>query len=101
MAKVSAKFKGDFEFWAEQKIKAGHFTTAEMDELKVMIRKDLTEGPDQLRQGVEVITAAGVAMPATIDDHQERYRLWGSFFDSECQEIRVRIDRQQRHREAA
>lgn len=42
---------------------------------RVMIRKDLTPGKDQLRQ-------------FAIDDHEERFKLWDHFFAAECEEIR-------------
>ena len=87
MATVTKKFRDNYENWIANKMAAGEFSQQEAAELKEMIRKDLTEGPDQLREGLEIITAAGVTMPATIDDHLERYRLWDSFFESENQEI--------------
>lgn len=77
MATVTKQFKQNYEFWIAKKIESGEFSQAEADELKVMIRKDLTEGPDQLRNGAPVI-----------DDHEERYRLWDAFFAAECNEIR-------------
>ena len=117
MARVSATFKDNFDFWSGQKIRMGDFTQAEMAELKGMIRQDLTEGPDQLRQGLTVITAAGVAVPALIDDAAERYALWDGFFAAECAEIqgmqaglmgaeqginqRIRADLVERKRKAA
>ena len=88
MAKVTKEFKDNYDFWIARKIEGGEFTKPEADELKVMIRKDLTEGPDQLRAGIAVITAAGIEMPVTIDDHEERFRLWDAFFSVECQEMR-------------
>ena len=88
MATVTARFKDNYECWSAYKVASGEFTQDEMDGLKVMIRKDLTKGPDQLREGLEIITSAGVAMPATIDDHEERYRLWDQFFAEECEAIR-------------
>ena len=77
MATVTKQFKQNYEFWIAKKIESGEFSQAEADELKVMIRKDLTEGPDQLRNG-----------PPVIDDHEERYRLWDAFFATEVQEMR-------------
>ena len=87
MATVTKKFRDNYENWISHKLATGQFSQEESKELKAMIRKDLTEGPDQLREGLEIITAAGIPMPATIDYHLERYRLWDSFFESECQEI--------------
>lgn len=88
MATVTARFKDNYEFWSAHKVATGEFSKDEMDGLKAMIRTDLTKGPDQLREGLEIITSAGVAMPATIDDHEERYRLWDQFFAEECEAIR-------------
>lgn len=88
MATVTARFKDNYEFWSAHKVASKEFTQDEMDRLKGMIRKDLTKGPDQLREGLEIINAAGVPMPATIDDHEERYRLWDQFFAEECESIR-------------
>ena len=88
MATVTKKFRDNYEFWIAHKLATAQFSADEAAELKGMIRKDLTEGPDQLRAGVSVIIAAGVEMPASIDDHLERYRLWDEFFEVECDEIR-------------
>ena len=89
MARVTARFKDNYECWSAHKVKTGQFTQDEMTELKGMIRKDLVEGPDQIRQGLTIITAAGVEVPAMIDDHEERYRLWDRFFAEECAAIRA------------
>ena len=89
MATVTARFKDNYEFWSAHKVASKEFTQDEMDGLKAMIRTDLTKGPDQLREGLEVINAAGVPMPATIDDHEERYRLWDRYFAEECEAIRA------------
>lgn len=83
MATVTRQFKENFEAWAADRIASGQFSESEMDDFKAMIRKDLQPGPDQLRQGLEIIKAAGVAVPATIDDHEERYLLWDNFFANE------------------
>ena len=80
MAKVTKEFMENYDFWIARKIQRGEFTQSEADELKVMIRKDLTEGPDQLRNG-----------PPVIDDHEERYRQWDAFFAAECKEMRESI----------
>lgn len=90
MATVTRKFRDDFECWAADRIARGQFTQAEMTEFKDMLRRDLTPGPDQLREGLTVIIAAGVEVPATIDDHEERYRLWADFFAVEAEAIRDR-----------
>lgn len=88
MATVTRKFRDDFETWAGQRIAAGQWTGAEMADFRDMLRKDLEPGPDQLRAGVKVILAAGVEIPAAIDDHEERYRLWADFFAAEAEAIR-------------
>lgn len=88
MATVTKKFRDDFETWAADRIEKGAFTPDDMAEFKDMLRKDLTPGPDQLREGLTIIIAAGVEVPATIDDHEERYRLWAVFFDDEARLIR-------------
>lgn len=88
MATVTRQFKEDFEVWAANQVATGKFTEAEIEELKDMLRRDLTPGPDQLREGLTVITAAGLEVPATIDDHEERYRLWADYFAAEAAAIR-------------
>ncbi|WP_412478964.1 hypothetical protein [Azonexus sp. IMCC34839] len=88
MATVTRKFRDDFDAWAADRIARGQFTEAEMAEFKDMLRRDLAPGPDQLREGQTIILAAGVEMPATIDDHEERYRLWADFFAAEAQAIK-------------
>ena len=88
-ATVTKRFRDNYEFWISHKLQVGEFSEEEAKELTGMIRQDLIEGPDQLREGLEIIVAAGLTMPATIDDHMERYRLWDGFFESECQEIQA------------
>ena len=88
MATVTRKFRDDFETWAANRITAGQWTPDDIEGLKQMLRVDLAPGPDQLRAGVSVILAAGVEMPAAIDDHEERYRLWADFFAIEAEAIR-------------
>ena len=83
MATVTRKFKDDFEAWAAARLTSGEFTPDEMAEFKEMLRRDLTPGPDQLREGLTVINAAGVEMPSAIADHEERYRLWADYFATE------------------
>lgn len=90
MATVTKAFRDNYEYWITHKLEAGEFTKQQADELKTMIRKDLTEGPDQLREGLKIIIAAGVEVPSTIDDHLERYKAWDDFFSVECAEIRFR-----------
>ncbi len=90
MATVTSKFRDDFEAWAADRIARGVFTDAEMAEFKDMLRRDLAPGADQLRAGLLVIVAAGVEVPAEIDDHEERYRLWSEYFAAEVEAIRGR-----------
>lgn len=87
MATVTKKFRDDFECWASDRLTRGEFTQADMDEFKEMLRRDLTPGPDQLRVGLHVFNAAGVEVPAAIDDHEERYRVWANFFAAEAAQI--------------
>lgn len=95
MARVSKKFAANFEIWAADRMNpnspSGHFSESEMNEFKSMLRKDLEPGPDQLREGVKIIIAHGVEVPAAIDDHEERYRLWDEFFAAEVEEITYRM----------
>lgn len=88
MATVTRKFRDDFECWAGNRIATGAFSETEMDDFKEMLRGDLMPGPDQLREGLTVIIAAGVEIPATIEDHNERYRLWAEYFATEAEAIR-------------
>ena len=88
MATVTRKFRDDFEAWAANRVAAGEFTSEEMSDFKEMLRRDLAPGPDQLRAGQTVIIAAGVEIPATVDDPEERYRLWADFFAVEAESIR-------------
>ena len=92
MAKVtvSRQFRDDFETWADDRLRHGDFTPSDMDEMRAMIRIDLTPGPDQLREGLTKIIAAGVEVPATIDDVEERHRLWTNYFADCATEIRNR-----------
>lgn len=88
MATVTRKFRDDFETWAAGRLAKGEFTRAEMEEFRDTLRRDLAPGPDQLRAGLTVIIAIGVEVPATIDDHNERYRLWAEYFATESEAIR-------------
>lgn len=88
MATVTRKFRDDFECWAADRIARSEFTEADIAEFKDMLRRDLAPGPDQLREGLTVIIAAGIEVPATIDDHKERYRLWSEYFADETEGIR-------------
>lgn len=88
MATVTRKFRDDFECWAADRLARKDFTEADMAEFKAMLRRDLTPGPDQLREGLTVILASGLEVPACIDSHEERYNLWANFFAAEAGLIR-------------
>lgn len=88
MATVTRKFRDDFDTWAADRLAKGEFTEADMAEFKDLLRRDLSPGPDQLRAGLTIIIAAGVAVPATIDDHERRYQLWADYFSVEAEAIR-------------
>ena len=92
MATVTKKFRDDFETWATNRISSGDWTEDEMTSFKDMLRRDLAPGPDQLRTGLTAIIAAGLNVSATIDDHEERYRLWAHYFDAEAEEIRQQVE---------
>ena len=95
MATVTRKFRDDFETWAADCIAAGTWTAQEIEELKGLLHIDLAPGPDQLRADLHVLNAAGVEVPATIDDHEARYRLWADFFAGEAEAIRqFQLERQ-------
>lgn len=87
MATVTRKFREDFETWAADRLARGKLTDVDMEAFKDLLRRDLTPGPDQLRAGLSVMIAAGVEIPATIDDREERYRLWSDFFAAEAEAI--------------
>ena len=87
MATVTRKFRDDFECWAANRLANGEFTPADMEEFKDMLRQDLTPGPDQIREGLTIIIAAGVEAPATIDDHERRYSYWAGYFAAETEAI--------------
>ena len=92
MAKVtvSRQFRDDFETWANDRLHFGAFTKEDMEEMRAMIRTDLTPGPDQLRDGLKVITAAGVEVPAMIDNVEDRIKCWTDYFAACAHEIRNR-----------
>lgn len=87
---VTKQFKEDFDTWAADRLKWGDFTDEEMTEFKAMLRKDMAPGPDQLREGLTLITAAGVAVPAMIDNHEDRIKAWTDYFSVCATEIRAR-----------
>lgn len=84
MAKVTKRFRDNFDLYAEDRLASGEFTEEEMIELKALIRKDLEPGPDQIRKEVDCLMVAGVKIPATIDDEEQRYKLWDEFFEVEA-----------------
>ena len=90
MAKVNRRFRENFDAFSAHRIETGEFTAEDVAELKLLIQIDLTPGPDQLRQECFFLNAAGVKIPATIDDHEERYRLWDEFFAAEVADIELR-----------
>lgn len=92
MATVTRKFRDDFECWAADRLARAEFSEADMAEFKEMLRRDLAPGLDQLREGLTVILASGVEVPATIDDHEERYALWADYFAAKAAAIRT-LDR--------
>ena len=87
MATVSRRFRDNFETFSAHRIATGEFTAEDVAELKRLIQIDLTPGPDQLRKEVFFLNASGVKIPATIDDHEERYRYWAEFFEAEVGDI--------------
>jgi hypothetical protein len=89
MATVTRKFRDDFDTWAAGRLRRCEFTPADMEEFKDLLRRDLMLGPDQLREGLTVFTAAGVEIPATINDHEQRYQLWANYFASEAELVRL------------
>lgn len=88
MATVTRKFRDDFDLWAADRLAKGEFTYVDMVEFKDLLRRDLAPGPDQLREGLTVIIAAGVEVSAMIDDHERRYQLWADYFALEAEAIR-------------
>lgn len=77
---VTKQFKEDFDTWAANALKWGDFTKEDMAEFKEMLRTDMQPGPDQLRQGLEIINAAGVTVPAMIDNYEDRIKCWTDYF---------------------
>lgn len=88
MATVTRQFKEDFDTWAADRIASGQFTQSEMEEMKGLLRIDFAPGPDQLRAGYSFLNEKGITIPATIDDHEERYRVWSDYFAAEANTIR-------------
>lgn len=89
MAKVNRRFRENFDAFSAHRIATGEFTADDVADLKRLIQIDLTPGPDQLRQECFFLNASGVKIPATIDDHEERYRYWAEFFEAEVADIEL------------
>jgi len=89
MATVSRRFRDNFEAFSAHRVETGEFTAEDVAELKRLIQIDLTPGPDQLRKECFFLNASGVKIPATIDDHEERYRYWSEFFEAEVGDIEL------------
>jgi len=87
---VTKQFKDDFDTWAEDRLRFGDFTPEDMAEFKVMLRRDMTPGPDQLREGLTVINQAGIEVPAMIDNADDRVKAWTDYFSVCASEIRAR-----------
>lgn len=85
---VTKQFKEDFDTWAAYRLQHKDFTPEDMDEFKVLLRKDMTPGPDQLREGLTFITAAGVEVPAMIDNVDDRIKCWTDYFAACAKDIR-------------
>lgn len=88
--RVTKQFKDDFDVWANNALRFGDFTKDEMTEFKEMLRRDMQPGPDQLREGLEVITAKGIT-PAMIDNYEDRIKAWTDYFSIRANEIRQMI----------
>ena len=86
--RVSKQFKDDFDTWSNDRLKWGDFTQEDMAEFKEMLRKDMTPGPDQLREGLTLINQAGVEVPAMIDNYEDRIKAWTDYFAACASEIR-------------
>lgn len=85
---VTKQFKEDFDLWAANALACGEFTQEDMTEFKGMLRKEFQPGPDQLRDGYEIINAAGVKIPAAIDNYEERIKVWTGFFSNAANQLR-------------
>lgn len=88
MATVTRKFRDDFETWAADRLATGQFSVEDMAEFCEMLRRDFAPGPDQLREGLTCINHASIEVTATIDDHEQRYRMWADYFQAEAASIR-------------
>ena len=73
----------NFEMFAADRVAKGWFSEGDVEELRRSVKQDLRPGPDTLRQGLEFVTAGCGTVPVTIDDRDERYRLWDEQFAAE------------------
>lgn len=87
MATVTRKFKANFLTFAAHRVATGQWSDDDVAELQESVRADLSPGPDLQRAGLVFVLASGVEIPAAIDDHEERYRLWDEFFEAEAEAI--------------
>jgi hypothetical protein len=93
MATVTKKFRDDFELFCADRLARGHFTAPEIEELRRMIRQDLTPGPDTLRAEM-VIKLDEKIVPLAIDAVEDRYRLWAGFFSDAADDARHSVESQ-------
>ena len=81
----------NFETFAADRVAKGWFSEGDVEELRRAVKQDLRPGPDTLRQGLEFVTEDGGTVPATIDDRDERYRIWDEFFSAEAAIIKAGV----------
>ena len=81
----------NFETFAADRVAKGWFSADEVVELRRAVKQALRPGPDTLRKGLEFVTADGGTVPATIDDRDDRYRIWDEFFSAEAAIIKAGV----------
>ena len=74
---VTREFRDNFELWAADVVASGEYTHADMDELKGMLRKEFTPGPDPFREA-----------PNNVDNYETRIRIWTIFFAEKAEVLR-------------